>query len=280
MEKGKKRVLALYAVLRVVVVAVMILAFIQKSYDHVFLCILTLCLFLIPAVIDKKFNIKLPSVLECIIILFIFAAEILGEIQGFYLKIPYWDTILHTMNGFIMAAIGFAMIDILNQNPKLHFDMSPVFVAFVSFCFSMTIGVLWEFFEFGMDVIAFTDMQKDTLVTMISTVDLNPDKVNIPVVVKDITKTVIEGTVNGTPRSIVIDGGYIDIGLKDTMFDLIVNCIGAVCFSSLGVLYILGRSRFAKSFIPRMKTPSEIEEVKKETQKRRKRKLKGKKNED
>ena len=280
MEKGKKRVLALYVVLRVVVVAVMILAFIQKSYDHVFLCILTLCLFLIPAVIDKKFNIKLPSVLECIIILFIFAAEILGEIQGFYLKIPYWDTILHTMNGFIMAAIGFAMIDILNQNPKLHFDMSPVFVAFVSFCFSMTIGVLWEFFEFGMDVIAFTDMQKDTLVTMISTVDLNPDKVNIPVVVKDITKTVIEGTVNGTPRSIVIDGGYIDIGLKDTMLDLIVNCIGAVCFSSLGVLYILGRSRFAKSFIPRMKTPSEIEEVKKETQKRRKRKLKGKKNED
>ena len=283
MKKSKKRVLTLYVVLRVIVVAFMVFALIQKNYDNVFLCILTLLLFFIPAIIDKKMNIKLPSVLECIIILFIFAAEILGEIQGFYLKIPYWDTILHVINGFIMSAIGFAMIDILNQNPKLHFDMSPMFIAFVAFCFSMTIGVLWEFFEFGMDTFTLMDMQKDTVVTMISTVALNSDKVNVPIVVKDITKTVIDGTVNGSAQSIVIEGGYLDIGLRDTMFDLIVNCIGAVCFSCVGVLYILGRSRFAKSFIPQMKTQSEIEETKREIEKKKnkyKKNIKGKKNED
>ncbi|MDY3929177.1 MAG: hypothetical protein SOZ34_07445 [Clostridia bacterium] len=283
MKKGRKRVITLYVVLRVLVVAVMAFAFVQKDYDHVFLCILTLLLFMIPSIIDKKLNIKLPTVLECIIILFVFAAEILGEIQEFYLRFPYWDTILHTLNGFIMAAIGFAMIDILNQNPKLYFNMSPVFAAFVAFCFSMTIGVLWEFFEFGMDTLTFTDMQKDSYVTTVATVDLNPDKVNVPIVIKDISKTVIGGKVNGTEQSIVIDGGYLDLGLRDTMFDLIVNCIGAICFSFLGVLYIMGRSHFAKSFIPQMKTPSEIEETRKEIEemknKYRKKNRKGKKNE-
>jgi len=258
-KKGKKRTIALYVVLRFLVVAVMVFSLFKQDYNSVFVCALTLVMFTIPVIIDHRFNIKLPSVLEGIILLFIFAAQILGEIQGFYLQFEYWDTMLHTLNGFIMAAIGFAMIDILNQSPKLHFNMSPIFVAFVSFCFSMTIGVLWEFFEYFMDTYAIYDMQKDAIVSMISSVDLNPDKINTPIVIKDITSTVIEGSINGVRTSTIIKGGYLDIGLVDTMHDLVVNCIGALAFSVIGVLYIKGRGHFAKNFIPVMKTEEEIE---------------------
>lgn len=254
----KKRVIALYIILRAFVITILILSFAQKNYNNVFMCVLTLLLFTIPTIIDRKLNIKLPSVLEGIILLFIFAAEILGEIHGFYLKIPYWDTLLHTMNGFMMAAIGFAMIDILNQSPRLHFNMSPIFVAFVSFCFSMTIGVLWEFFEYGMDLYTMSDMQKDAVVEVLSSIDLNSHIVNTPVVVENIQKTTIDGTIDGVATQMVIEGGYLDMGLVDTMADLTVNCIGALCFSVIGILYIKGRSHFAKSFIPQLKTKEEI----------------------
>ena len=104
-------------------------------------------LFLVSFFIDKKLNINLPTLLEIIILPFIFAAEILGEIQNFYGIIPYWDMILHTINGFLCGAIGFSLVDILNENKKLRFKLSPIYVALVAFCFSMTIGVMWEFFE-------------------------------------------------------------------------------------------------------------------------------------
>ncbi len=83
-----------------------------------------------------------------------------------------------------MAAIGFAMIDILNQDPHFHINMSPLFVAFVAFCFSMTIGVIWEFFEYGMDQFFLTDMQKDWYVPNISSVLLNPSGLNDPIIIK------------------------------------------------------------------------------------------------
>lgn len=277
-KNPKKRVIALYIILRAFVITILVLSFMQKNYNNVFMCILTLLLFTIPTIIDRKLNISLPSVLESIILIFIFAAEILGEIHGFYLKIPYWDTLLHTMNGFVMAAIGFAMIDILNQSPRLHFNMSPIFVAFVSFCFSMTIGVLWEFFEYGMDLYTFSDMQKDSVVGVLSSIDLNSHITNTPVIVESIQKTTIDGTVDGVATQMVIDGGYLDMGLVDTMADLTVNCIGALCFSIIGILYIKGRSHFAKSFIPQLKTKEEITESNR-INKNKHKKMRGKNNE-
>ncbi len=250
----QKRKVLLYIILLLLVLGVMVFSFLSKNYNNVFMCILTLILFLIPTFIERKLNIELPTVLECVIILFIFSAEILGEVSGYYIKIPIWDTLLHTLNGFIMAAIGFSMIDILNSSPKLHFNMSPIFVAFVSFCFSMTIGILWEFFEYGMDIITLSDMQKDLIVQGISSVTLNPTMTNDAIIISDITKTVLEGQVNGVVTQTVVDGGYIDIGLYDTMNDLIVNCIGALSFSVIGIFYIKGRSLLAKNFIPQMKT--------------------------
>ncbi len=223
----------------------MVLQIFNREYYDVFLCALTLLLFLIPSFVERRLHIDVPNTLEVIILLFIFSAEILGEIQEYYLVFPFWDTMLHTINGFLMAAIGIAMVDILNRSSRFKVRLSPVFVAVVAFCFSMTIGVLWEFFEYGMDCFFHMDMQKDTWVTVISTVSLNPEGKNAAVTIP--------------VESVVVNGqewpGYLDIGLHDTMKDLLVNFIGAAVFSVIGMFYIKnrGKGKFASRFIPRLK---------------------------
>ncbi|MBP3502448.1 MAG: hypothetical protein J6K42_03095 [Clostridia bacterium] len=260
----KKKDITIYIILRILVIINLIIQLFRGNFENVFMCILTLILFLIPVFIDRKLNIKLPDTLEKIILLFIFSAEILGEVQNFYGIFKNWDTILHTINGFLCAAIGFSMIDILNRSEKFHTKMKPIFVGVVAFCFSMTIGVLWEFFEYGMDNIFKTDMQKDRIVQSISSVEINPEKENNPIVVDNINKTVIYYVQkDGTSKELTIDGGYLDIGIKDTMKDLIVNFIGAMVYSFIGYFYIKGRDeyKFAENFIPKRKTKKEIEET-------------------
>ncbi len=118
-------------------------------------------------------------------------------------------------------------------------------MALVAFCFSMTVGVLWEFFEFGMDRLFQMDMQKDTVVNSITSVMLDPTNSNIPVTIDGITSVQVNGQELGF-------GGYLDIGLYDTMEDLFVNFIGAVTFSVIGYFYIKhrGHGKLAKAFIP------------------------------
>ncbi|HAX73032.1 MAG TPA: hypothetical protein DCY20_05860 [Firmicutes bacterium] len=236
-----------YFILRLAVVMVGIRQLFLGNYNSVFMCVLTLVLFLVPVYVNKYFNIELPNTLEIIIILFIFSAEILGEVNEYYLTVPHWDTVLHTINGFIMGGIGFALIDILNRSEKVSMKLSPFFVALTAFCFSMTTGIIWEFFEFGMDMFFKTDMQKDTVVTMISSVMFNPEGANVAVKVP-IQEVIVNGEVWNY-------GGYIDIGLIDTMKDLIVNFVGAVVFSVVGLLYTSGRSKFAEQFIPKHVEP-------------------------
>lgn len=238
-----------YVVLRLLVILMMILQIFNRNYENVFLCILTLILLIIPSFIQINLKIELPTALEITILLFIFAAEILGEIQAYYLKFPFWDTVLHTVNGFLMAAIGFALVDILNRSKKFSIQLSPAFVAIVAFCFSMTIGVVWEFFECGMDQLFGLDMQKDTIVHTIKSVMLDPTKSNRPVGIRNIQSVMVNGQDLGL-------GGYLDIGLLDTMKDLFVNFIGAVVFSILGYFYVKKRGKgiLAKRFIPRLKS--------------------------
>lgn len=190
---------------------------------------------------NKKFQLELPSVLEATIIIFIFSAQILGEIQNFYGIFKHWDTILHTINGFICAGVGFSMIDILNKNDKIKFYLSSIFVSIVAFCISMTIGIIWEFFELGMDIFFQKDMQKDRIITKISSTKLNPQNKNSPVIIDNINTTIIYYEQN---KKIVIDNGYLDIGIIDTMKDLLVNFIGALIFSIFGYLYIKNRDKY------------------------------------
>lgn len=233
--KENRNTFLVYTGLRFLVFVVMIAQIFNQNYENVFLCILTLVLMMVPSVIQAALKIEFPSLLEIIILIFIFAAEILGEISAFYIKFPYWDTILHTLNGFLCAAVGFSLVDIMNRQKRMQFELSPLFTAVVAFCFSMTIGVMWEFFEFGMDCIYHLDMQKDTVVHSISSVVFDPLHKNVPVQINDIRSV----TINGNDMGI---NGYLDIGLVDTMYDLIVNFIGAVIFSVLGYFYVKYRN--------------------------------------
>lgn len=245
-------VFAVYVVLRLIVVAELILSILRGEYESAFICLLVLILFILPFFIQQNFGIQLPTTLEIIILLFIFAAEILGELEGYFITYPNWDTMLHTTTGFLCAATGFALIDILNRNSRIKFHLSPIYVALAAFCFSMTVGVLWEFFEFGMDRLFHLDMQKDTVVQSITSVMLDPTNSNTPITIDGIHSVAVNGNDLGFD-------GYLDIGLYDTMEDLFVNFIGAVTFSVIGYFYIKhrGKGKLARAFIP---TLSEQEE--------------------
>ena len=238
-------VFAVYLILRLIVLATLVSSIIRGEYESAFICLLVLALFMLPFFLQQNFGIELPSTLEIIILLFIFAAEILGELECYFITYPHWDSMLHTTTGFLCAATGFALIDILNRNSRIKFELSPIYVALAAFCFSMTVGVLWEFFEFGMDRLFHMDMQKDTVVQSITSVMLDPTNSNIPVTIDGIHSVAVNG------QDLGFDG-YLDIGLYDTMADLFVNFIGAVVFSTIGYFYIKrrGKGRLARAFIP------------------------------
>ena len=244
-RREKPAVFAVYFILRFIVIAALVLACINGDWDSAFMCVLVLVLFLIPSLIQNNFPISFPSTLEIIILLFIFAAEILGELSDYYVRYAHWDTLLHTTWGFLCAAVGFSLVDILNRSENIKFQLSPIYLAICAFCFSMTIGVVWEFFEFSVDVLFQKDMQKDTIIHAFSSVSLDPTLSNIPIRVENITSVAINGQELGL-------GGYLDIGLYDTMEDLFVNFIGALTFSIIGYFHVKSRggSKFASRFIP------------------------------
>lgn len=241
-----RRRMTLRGVLAFFVVLTMIRAAFMHRFETIFVCVLALILLALPSIIEKQLAIDIPPLMEGIIYCFIYAAEILGEINSFYTIIPGWDTMLHTINGFLVAAVGFCLVDLFNRSERFTFRLSPLFLALVAFCFSMTVGVLWEFFEFTCDQVMHTDMQKDYVVHEINSVSLNPDGLNTPIHVP--IENVI---VNGEDWTEEL-GGYLDIGLIDTMKDLQVNCIGAIAFSVIGFFYVKhrGKGKVAAAFIP------------------------------
>lgn len=237
---------AVYLILRTLVILVLVRQIMMQNYENIFVCLLTLLLLLVPSFVQLTFKVELPIFLEILILVFIYAAEILGEIDNYYFSIPYWDTILHTINGFVCAAVGFSMVSLLNRSEKIQFFVSPLFLAIVSFTFSMTIGVLWEFFEFSMDQLFAMDTQKDTLITSIHSAGV--DEILPPFEENDIHEVIVNGEV-------ISDQGYIDIGLIDTMEDLFVNFVGATIFSLFSYFYARNKERFTflQNFIPKKK---------------------------
>lgn len=249
--KNKSTILV-YFILRALVFLSMTRAFFRQDYQSVFLCALSLFLMLLPSILSHKLAVELPGTLEIFVLLFIFAAEILGEINSFYVRVPHWDTMLHTINGFLCAAVGFALVDLLNRNERFSFQLSPLFLAVVAFCFSMTVGVLWEFFEFFADQLLGLDMQKDTVLRSIGSVALDGTMTNTVIRIGDIQEVILVHG-DGTQQALNL-GGYLDVGLHDTMKDLLVNLIGATAFSVIG--YIAAdkkeKSRIAVQFIPQV----------------------------
>lgn len=254
-----RRRLTIRGVLSFFIVLTFVRAAFMHRYENMFVCVLSLALFCVPMLIERSLDIDIPPLMEAIIYCFIFAAEILGEINSFYTIIPGWDTMLHTINGFLVAAVGFALVDLFNRSERFTFKLSPLFLAIVAFCFSMTVGVLWEFFEFGADQMLGTDMQKDFIVRTVNSVSLNPDGLNTVVHVP------IESLVVNGEDWMQFPGGYLDIGLIDTMKDLQVNFIGAVAFSIIGYFYVKtrGKGKLAASLIPIVLDPQNNEQKEK-----------------
>ena len=238
---------ALYVLLRTSIILVMIAQILNRDWKNVMLCALVLFLYTIPSFIENNWHIDIPDTLEVIVYIFIYAAEILGEIRAYYVSVPGWDTALHTVTGFLAAAVGFSLVDIINRNENTKLNLAPLYVAVGAFTFSMTIGVIWEFFEFSMDMFFHLDMQKDTVINAIYSVTLDPMRSNNVVAIRGITDTAVNGESLGI-------GGYLDIGLIDTMKDLFVTFIGATVFSIIGFIYLKNRGtgKFARRFIPTM----------------------------
>ena len=228
-----KKQFIVYAILRFLVILTAVRCLFTRNYESLAICILSLLLFLLPSLFEKLLRVEIPPVFQVIIYMFIFAAEILGEVNKYYPAIPGWDTMLHTINGFLCAAIGFSLFNLLNRGSS-SVKLSPFYLALVAFCFSMTVGVVWEFFEFTVDQCFYLDMQKDFVISDFASVTLDETNSQIPIRVSQVTKTIIE---TSTGDTFVVDGGYLDIGIIDTMKDLIVNFVGAVVFCALGFFY-------------------------------------------
>lgn len=217
-----------YVVLRFIVILILIRCILRGDIESAFVCVLVLVIYLLPQFVENRLNIDIPTTLEVVIFVFVFAAEILGELQSYFIKYSNWDTILHTSSGFLCAAVGFSLVDLLNRSDNAKVQLSPGYLAITAFCFSMTIGILWEFIEFSADRLFLLDMQKDTIVNQISSVSLDPTNSNISITMKGIKDVIL---VTDSGEQALGLGGFLDIGLYDTMEDLFVNFVGAVVFS-------------------------------------------------
>lgn len=266
--KEHKALFFVYLLLRLSVVLILIAQLMNGEWENAFYCVLALVLMLVPSFIETNWHIDIPDALEIVVLFFIYAAEILGELRAYYVNVPFWDTMLHTITGFLAAAVGFSLCDIFNRNEKIKFSLSPFFLAFVAFCFSMTVAVCWEFFEFFADQLFGTDMQKDRIIHTINTVALDETRTNKVVTISGITEVYFE---DGQALGL---GGYLDIGLIDTMKDLMVNFAGAVAFSFIGYFYTKsrGEGRFARLFIPTVKY-KEVYEARKRRLRKKEEKL-------
>lgn len=145
---------------RLSLMIIFIWGILKKDYSQFFLIVLTFFMTYYPSILEKRFGVYLPSRLEIVVTLFIFAAQVLGEMNGFYDKIPWWDIMLHATSGVVLGIVGFLFVYLLNERGDANVNLSPIFVVIVAFCVAITLGVFWEIFEFSADRLLGYNMQK------------------------------------------------------------------------------------------------------------------------
>lgn len=230
-------------ILKALVTALMLQKLLAHKMVHAGLCFLTLLLYEIPLLL-RLFRMYTPPLFQITVALFATAANICGEMFEFYLTIPLWDSMLHIIWGFLASIVGVAFFDILSRRNGAIFSFSPGFLLMLALSFAGLTSIVWELFEYGMDTFFATDMQKDCYLSVVNSLLLNPDGINVPV--SEAIETV---AVNGS-----IWNGYIDIGLHDTMTDILLNTIGSL-FSSLFIYFGQRKSRSALMFRSLMPRP-------------------------
>lgn len=178
-------------------------------------CLLGIVAFFMPNIITRKTKIVIPSNMYIVYVVFLYAAIFLGEIGNFFYRIPHWDTILHICSGAMLGALGFSFVNILNKNEKVHVELAPIFVALFALGFAITLGVLWEIYEFTFDGLLGVNMQKFAL--------------------EDGTQLVGRAA------------------LADTMEDLIVDSIGAFAMSLLGYISLKYKKGWIEKLLIKIK---------------------------
>lgn len=252
-NKYFKRKFILYVLTRLIFILVGVVSALFEDYLTAFLCAIALVFFLLPTFLYNKFNIEVPAALEISAVLFTFMCVVGGEIGHLYAQFPLWDKILHTFSGFLIAAIGLAFIDFFTKRKATVFRLSPFFAVFFAFFFALGVEVMWEFLEYAIDTFTgTTDMQADYFIDAFTSKKAGGETNPVPIVVDGIESVVIHFA---DGREALVLKGYIDIGLADTMHDLIVGAAGALLFCAIEFIAIKNRDKrmqkISESFVPK-----------------------------
>lgn len=180
-------------------------------------CLITFVLVLIPDLVERLFHCRIQTEVYLLCILYVLCS-MAGDAYQMYDRIPIWDKLLHTTGGLVFAMFGTYLPSLLNKGHKTSIFMCAVFAV----CFSVAVSALWEFYEFGADQLLGLDMQRDTFITAIDSRLLSGDLNTV-------------GSISGI-ESVTVNGialeGYIDIGLIDTMMDMLVETLGALIYAA------------------------------------------------
>lgn len=211
-DPARRAHIIVLAILQSVMAVELFLLLLRGRWLHAFLVAAIMTAILIPVLFPRRLPVRIPSEIQLLAILFIFATLFLGEVHDYYERFWWWDLVLHGTAGLLLGLLGFLIVYMLNENEHVDLHMRPAFLALFAFFFAVGIGALWEIFEFAMDQMFGTNMQKPML---------------------------------GDPS-----------GLTDTMWDLIVDTIGAAVVSLAGWRYLRRRRRayvddWARRFIER-----------------------------
>ncbi|MDZ4185674.1 MAG: hypothetical protein U1D97_11930 [Desulfuromonadales bacterium] len=186
--------------LLIVVAVEWVLLLLDARWLAMFLVTLIIAALIAPSLFRRKLDVEIPVEFHLAAVLFVFASLYLGEIQSFYQRFWWWDIALHTTAGLLMGIVGFLLVYLLNESKRVELHMTPGFISLFAFLFAVTIGTVWEIFEFSMDQLFGLNMQKPMM---------------------------------GDPS-----------GLTDTMWDMIVNALGAFLISFMGWWYLKRQKKF------------------------------------
>lgn len=186
-------------VLQLVMAFELVLTLVEGQWLNSFLILLIIAFTLAPTLLRRRLPVHVPPEFQMLAVIFVFAALFLGEIRSYYLRIWWWDLALHASSGLLLGLLGFLLVYVLNENERVDLHMRPRFVALFAVVFAVAAGALWEIFEFAMDRIFGTTMQKPMF---------------------------------DDPS-----------GLTDTMWDLIVDTLGALVIGILGWWYMTQKKR-------------------------------------
>lgn len=214
MKEKKRLILALLILLSLVIPAFYFSIELLVKWEYnsnkiliIILCILGVIAFFLPNIISKSLKLEIPPTMYFVYLFFLYGSIYLGEVSDFYYRFKNWDTLLHFISSMLLGSIGFSIVQLLNNNSK-NMSLSPIFITIFAICFAITIGVVWEIYEYTTDGLLGMNMQNFAL--------------------KDGTELIGRAA------------------LVDTMNDLIVDLSGATLMSVLGYLSIINESTWFK----------------------------------